>query len=244
MGDRRAARLTGLLFIIATAADLLGAAVRPGLTSTDHLSRMAADPDRLAIGALLLLVAAFACAGIAIAMYPVVTRTDPGLALGSVVFRTLEAVMYLVAVVCLLSLSTLSRTSVTAAGDQAATGAIDGLLLSLREHAALAGVFAFCVGACLYYVAFFRSRLIPRWLSSWGIAAIGLLAATSVMALFADRPVTDYAALALPIFLQEMVMAVWLIARGFSPARSAASEAAAAAGTVAGRTAATLAVAR
>jgi len=235
MSDLRAARLTGVLFIIATVANLLGAAVRPGLSGADYLGRLSADPERVAAGALLLLVAAFACAGIALAMYPVVKRTDTGLALGSVVFRTLEAVMYMIAVVCLLSLSTLGQASVAAgAADQTALGAIGGLLLSLREHAALAGVFAFCLGAFLYYTAFFRSRLIPRWLSGWGIVAIGLLAAASVLALFAGRPVTDYVPMALPIFLQEMILAVWLIARGFSPARAAAPEVSVAAGRTAG----------
>ena len=240
MSDVRAARLTGVLFIIATVADLLGAAVRPGVTGTDYLGRVSADPDRVAAGALLLLVAAFACAGIAVAMYSVVKRANAGLALGSVVFRTLEAVMYMVAVVCLLSLSTLGQASLSAGADQTALGAVGGLLLSLREHAALAGVFAFCLGAFLYYTAFFRSRLIPRWLSAWGIGAIGLMAAASVLALFAARPVTDYVPMALPIFLQEMVMAVWLIARGFSPVRGTVPEA----GVAAGRTAGTLAAAR
>ena len=240
MSDLRAARLTGVLFIIATVANLLGAAVRPGLTGTDYLSRLSAEPDRVAAGSLLLLVAAFACAGIAVAMYPVLKRTATGLALGSVVFRTLEAVMYAVAVVSLLSLSTLGQASVSTGADQTALGAIGGLLLSLREHAALAGVFAFCLGAFLYYAALFWSRLIPRWLSGWGIAAIGLMAAASVLALFAGRPVTDYVPMALPIFLQEMVLAVWLIARGFSPVRAAAPEA----DVAAGRTAGTLAVAR
>ncbi len=241
MSDLRAARLTGVLFIIATVADLLGAAVRPGLTGADYLSRVSAEPDRVAAGTLLLLIAAFACAGIAVAMYPVLRRTDTGLALGSVVFRTLEAVMYLVAVVCLLSLSTLGQASVAAgAADRTALGAIGGLLLSLREHAALAGVFAFCLGAFLYYTALFRSRLIPRWLSGWGIAAIGLLAAMGVLALFADRPVTSSPLLAFPLFLQEMVLAVWLIARGFSTVGDTAPEA----GVTAGRTAGTLAAAR
>ena len=241
MSDLRAARLTGVLFIIATVANLLGAVVRPGLTGTDYLGGLAAEPERVASGSLLLLIAAFACAGIAVAMYPVLRRTATGLALGSVVFRTIEAVMYAVAIASLLSLSTLGQASVVAgAADQAALGVIGGLLLGLREHAATVGVFAFCIGAFLYYIAFFRSRLIPRWLSGWGIVAIGLLATASVLALFAGRPVTDYVPMALPIFFQEMVLAVWLIARGFSPVRAAAPEAE----VTAGRTAGALAAAR
>jgi hypothetical protein len=195
----------------------------------------------VAAGSLLLLIAAFACAGIAVAMYPVLRRTATGLALGAVVFRTVEAVMLAVAIVSLLSLSTLGQASAAAeAADRTALSVIGGLLLSLREHAATVGVFAFCLGAFLYYIAFFRSRLIPRWLSGWGIVAICLLAIAGVLALFAGRPVTDYVPMALPIFFQEMVLAVWLIARGFSPVYDAAPEV----GVAAGRTAGALAAAR
>jgi hypothetical protein len=224
MNDRNAARLTGVLFIVATATNLLGAAVRPGLAGPDSLARVAGEPERVAAGALLLIIAAFACAGIAVAMYPILRRMDPGLALGSVVFRTVEAVMYLVAIACLLSLGTVGGASLTAsATETGVSAAIGGLLLSLRDDAALVGVFAFCLGASLYYVAFFRSRVVPRWLSGWGILAIGVLAAMAGLALLRDVPVTSYPLLGIPIFLQEIVLAVWLIVKGFSPVGRTAS---------------------
>ena len=217
MNDRRYALAAGVLFIIATVADLLGAKVRPDLSGTDYLTEVSTQGSRLAAGALLLLIAAFACAGIAISMYPVLRRTNAGLALGSVVFRTVEAVMYVIAVVSLLSLLTLGQQFVSAgAADRASLGAVGGLLLSLREHAALTGVFAFCVGAFLYYGAFFQSGLIPRWLSGWGIGAIVLMTTAGVLALFNNDAVTGYVPLALPLFLQEMVMAGWLIVKGFN----------------------------
>jgi hypothetical protein len=216
--DHSAARLTGVLFITATVADLLGAAVRPDLSGTDYLPVVSAQGDRVAAGVLLLLMAAFACAGIAVSMYPILRQVNAGLALGSVVFRTMEAVMYVIAAVSLLSLLTLGQLfDLAGAGERASLGVVGGLLLSLREHAALAAVFAFCLGALLYYCAFYQSRLIPRWLSGWGIAAVVLLTTAGVLALFNDDAVTSYAPLALPIFLQEMVLAVWLIAKGYSP---------------------------
>jgi hypothetical protein len=217
MDDRKAAHLTGVLFIAATVADLLGAVVRPPLTGPAALDGIAASPERVAASALLLAIAAFACAGVAIAMYPVLRRTDATLALGSVAFRTLEAAAYLVAVMCLLTLGSIARVAGPAGAAPATTDALGGLLLSLREHAAVAGVLAFCLGATLYYRLLFRARLVPRWLSGWGMAAIALLAVAALLALAEDRPVTGYALLGLPILVQEMVLAAWLIVKGFAP---------------------------
>jgi hypothetical protein len=38
-----------------------------------------------------------------------------------------------------------------------------------------------------------------------------------LLALFSDSPITGYTLLVLPIAVQEMVFAVWLLVNGFSP---------------------------
>jgi len=86
------------------------------------------------------------------------------------------------------------------------------------QESALAGVFAFAVGAVMYYAIFYRSRLIPRWLSGWGIVGVILMLGARLSALFTRNPLTSYVILAIPIAVQEMVLTVWLIARGFNPA--------------------------
>ncbi len=225
----RNAVIPGVLFIVATVAALAAAAVEPLLSGTAYLPTVAAHASQVAGGALLYLIAAFSSVGIAIALYPVLKPWNVGLALGSVVFRTMEAVMYIAAVVSLLSLVTLSQHFADAgAADLASFQAIGGSLRSVREHATLARVFAFCLGALMYYYLFFQSRLIPRWLSGWGIAASVLMLAACLLALFSDRYVTGYALLILPIAVQEMVLAVWLIVKGFNSvalaARSARTE--------------------
>ena len=87
----------------------------------------------------------------------------------------------------------------------------------MREHATLAGVFAFSLGAAMYYVLFYQSRLVPRWLSGWGIVAVIVMMTACLLALFSDTPITGYTLLVLPIAVQEMVLAVWLLVKGFSP---------------------------
>jgi hypothetical protein len=218
---RKIAVMTGVLFIVATAANLVAAAITPALTGQDYLAQFPAHTNQVAAGAFLYLVAAFASGGIAVAMYPVMQKANAGLALGSVVFRALEAVFYTVEVVILLSLLTLGQQLTTAGAiDRTLFQAIGNSLLSLREYAGLVAVFAFCLGAFMYYYLFFQSQLIPRWLSGFGIVAIALMMVACMLALFSGNLITSYIPLAFPIFLQEMVLAVWLIVKGFNPSIS------------------------
>ena len=216
---RKIAVITGVMFIIATLmGPILATPLLPDLTGTDYLTRVSAHPNQVAAGVLLSIIAYLACAGITIVMYPVLKKWNAGLALGSVVFRTIETAFYLVGVVGLMSLVTLSQQFTTAAAaDRTSLQAIGNLLVSVRDNAALVAVFAFCLGACMYYYLFFQSRLIPRWLSGFGIVAIILMMAACVLALFSGNRITSYIPLAFPIFLQEMVLAVWLIVKGFNP---------------------------
>jgi hypothetical protein len=214
---RRTALTAGVLFITATVTSLLGTVVeQPLLTGTDDLTRIAGNATLVAAGGLLELFAAGTSVGIAIALYPLLHKWRAGLALGSVVFRTIEAVMYTVGAVSLLALSTVGQQFTQAAlADRTALQALGAALLGVRQEAVLAGVFAFCLGALMYYVIFYQSRLIPRWLAGWGIVGALLLLVACVVALFSRSAVTTYTVLIVPIALQEMVLAVWLLARGF-----------------------------
>jgi len=81
------------------------------------------------------------------------------------------------------------------------------------------GVTFFCLGAAMYYYVLYRSRLIPRWLSAWGLAGLALLFSMVLSIAFGESssgPSGMQLLLAIPIGLQEMVLAVWLIVKGFS----------------------------
>jgi hypothetical protein len=221
---RKVAVITGVLFIVATlAGPLLATPLTPDLTGADYLAGVSAHMNQAAGGVLLWIISAFASAGIAIAMYPVLKEQNVGLALGSVVFRAMEAGFYMIGLVCLLSLLTLGQQFRTAgAADRAVLQAIGDSLVSVRVYAGLLAVFAFCLGAFMYYYLLFQSRLIPRWLSGFGIVAIILMLTACVLALFSGNRITSYIPLEAPIFVQELVLGVWLIVKGFNPAAVAA----------------------
>lgn len=216
---RGTSRATGALLVLATSAVLAAAAVEPDLTAANYLEEVAAQPDRLALAALFHLVAAGVSVGIAVALYPLLRRINAALALGSVVFRTIEAVFYTGAVVNVLSILTVAQQLAAAPpDDRAPLRTLANSLLSMRDHSTLVAAFAFNVGALMYYSQFYRSRLVPRWLSGWGIGAALLFTTACLLALFTNRPVTGYTLLILPIAIQETALAIWLLIKGVDQA--------------------------
>lgn len=215
---RRTSIAAGTLFVVATAASLSGNALLPAISGADRLARMAEHPDRTATAVLLSLVAAACSAGIAVVLYPVLRTVDPALAMGSVVFRTLEAVFYAVGAVCLLTVLSVAEDLGAGTAVPAQTGTAADVLVATHRQAAAVGVLAFVAGALMYYVVLYRSRLVPRWLSVWGLAALAVMGVAAVLAVLDDTLVTEYVALALPIGLQEMVLAGWLLLKGFRAA--------------------------
>jgi Domain of unknown function (DUF4386) len=228
--NRRTAVVAGVLFIVATVADVISrvALLQPILVEPVDLAKISANEDQVLMGALFLFIGAAAAAGIALALYPVLRVHNEGLALGSVGFRLIEGALYVGIVVCLLVLVTLSRES--ASGGAAAASTYDGpgaLLMAARDSLGEVAVLAFGLGALMYYAVFYQTRLVPRWLSAWGLLAIALLMVSGllVMLRLTEPMSTTQIVLALPIGLQEMVLAVWLIAKGFNPSATAAKPA-------------------
>jgi len=226
--DRRLAVIVGIAFIVATVFNLVGTAlVSPAVNATDYLTRIAADQDRVTLGAFFLFVAAVACPAIAIGLYPVLRRFSEAPAIGAVGFRVIEGALYVLVAVCVLLLVSLSQAPSTEGSPAQAASLVLGEQLKAGRHwLGATAVLTFGLGAILYYWALYRTRLVPRWLSVSGLIAIVMVMASAVLVLF--RVIDTFSApqivLALPIAVQEMVLAVWLIAKGFAtPAPGSAS---------------------
>ena len=84
------------------------------------------------------------------------------------------------------------------------------------DHAVVPAVFAFSIGALIYYYVFYQTKLVPRWLSVWGIIGVILGIANGLLDVFGGVPFEMVSMLLdMPIFINEMILAVWLIVKGF-----------------------------
>jgi hypothetical protein len=217
--NRKTAIIVGLLFIIGDIAGVLSVLVTRGLLDgPDALSKIAASQNQLVLGALLVLVMGLTLAMVPVVMFPVFKKYNEVLALGCVVFRgALETVAYMATAGTWLLLLELSREH----ADAATAGAPHFQTLSALLVAAQSSItahftsIAFCLGSLMFYYLFYQSRLIPRWLSIWGLAGAVLYLAAPLLDMFGH----GFGLLMAPLAVAELVLAVWLIVRGLdSPA--------------------------
>jgi hypothetical protein len=190
------------------------------LDSPVDLTRLAANDDLVLLAALIEFVAAATGAGIAIALYPVLRHHGRALAFGAAAARLASGVLVLVGTLSLLTLLTLAQDSVSAGSTTSAgTDASVQVLLAVRDWVSNFMIsLPFLLGAGMYYFLMYRSAVVPRWLSVWGLLGVAVsLVATLYSGFTQDFGFSTVSTvLNAPIALQEMVLAVWLIAKGFS----------------------------
>ena len=86
-------------------------------------------------------------------------------------------------------------------------------LLELRDQIYLVHGYIFAIPALMFYYLLYKSKLIPRWLSVWGVVASILLVIVNLLELAGIIPMLEI--LYLPIVLNEVVLAIWLMFKGF-----------------------------
>jgi hypothetical protein len=219
--SRKIAIIVGVLYLTANILGPIALQLEgPILDAPDFPASVAASENRWKIGVLLGSVYSVALAGIGLMIYPVLRQRDERIAIGYVGARVIEGVLWLVAQTSLLSLVTLSQEFVKAGAPDASHFHTLGEM-SLAAHdwgGHVLGFLVFCVGALMFYPLLYRSRLIPRWLSGWGIIAAMLALVAALLALFGlETNSTIDVLLQVPLFGNELVLALWLIVKGFNP---------------------------
>ena len=229
---RKNAVMTGVLYFLGTAFGVFGGIIGGKvfgslisgvpLAGMDILSLAAADSSRLTAGAFLTLLMGISLVAMTVFLYPVLRKASKELAMGLVLFRgALEGVFYFLTAINLLTLVTVGNTYVATGANSTILPTIGNLLYQFESIKTPISEILFIIGGMCIYLAFFRARLIPRWITVWGfIAAAAYLASALLKFVHLDTGIGFY--LEMVMFPQELVMAVWLILKGFNPSAIAA----------------------
>ena len=208
------AKIIGILYIIGTVTGTLSVSFLSALKSPDYLSEISKNPNSLIFGALLVLAMGLSLAMIPAFMFPILKKYNEALGIGYVIFRgALETFTYIIRSVGYLALSLLGAAYAAGTRDLSNAGAAVKAITDSSVNA-----FIFGAGALIFYAALYKYRLIPKWLSGFGIIAVLLHIISGVLVMFGLQENFDTGSLVmnLPIAVQEMIMAVWLIVKGFS----------------------------
>jgi hypothetical protein len=214
--NRKTAIIVGVLFITALVSSMLSGVFLGSIDDPDYLTAVAANENQVMVGVLFQLILTASVVAIPIMMFPILKKHNESLALGYVGARIFEGFFDIVIAMSMLLLLTLSREFVEAGAPDASYFQTSGALLhGVYDWSSVLENFPYCLGALIFYYLLYRSKLIPRWLSAWGLLGAALFLATVPFRMFGLMPPSTLV-LAVPLILNELVLAIWLIVKGFN----------------------------
>lgn len=215
--DRRSVVITGVLLIVGLIAGILS--VVPAIHEADYLVKISTNENQVLIGSFFQLLMVVPYVGIPILMYPILSKHHKGLALGSVAFGIIAGVFIIIGVIILLLILILSHQFANIGTlNEPYAQTLGGLLSYGRDlvnH--VATTLAFVLAMFLFNCIFYQTKLVPRWLSVSGLIGSTLSILASILFMFHFIGLdSTYMKLNIPIALQQMVLAIWLIINGFN----------------------------
>ncbi|MFC2126682.1 DUF4386 domain-containing protein, partial [Bacteroidota bacterium] len=198
---RKISILAGTLYIIGFISGLLS--IVPAIDASDYLIKASANENQVLIGALFQFIMTIAYLCFAITLYPILKKFNERLALGFLSFRIVAAILNILGIVSLLLLLSLSQGFVKAGTpDSSYFQSIGDLLQSGRDfvnHVAM--ILSLSIGGLMFYFLLYITKLIPRFISLWGLLGTVLTIFASFLIMFhiIDIITTIYIALNLPL---------------------------------------------
>lgn len=221
--NKKAARLVGILFILAAVTAVIGLLLYdPILNEPDYLTAGAEHSRQVVLGAVLELILVVSAVGTATTMYPILKKYDGTIALWHVCFRFLEAVLIIIGIISVLALLTLSQEYITGGAQNSSAFEASGTVLkAIHEWTFLLGPnFMLGINTMMYSFIFYKSKLVPRFIPIIGMTGAALVFICSILVMFdvIEQVSVWGAILAMPVAANEMILAVWLITKGFNDA--------------------------
>ncbi|MBD3629276.1 DUF4386 domain-containing protein [Cyclobacterium sp.] len=217
---RKKSIIVGVLLMLNIAAGILS--IDPVIDNPGNLENISINAKAILIRAFMQFILALIYAGIPIILYSLFKKFNKGLTIGFLVFRIISVVFIFIGWLSILLLLELSQEFVKAGSpDFSHFQTLDNLIRSGRDlinHVAMPLILS--VGNLMFYSILYQSKLVPRWLSVWGLIATllsGILASILLMFGIIDIITPTYIGLAFPTALLEIVLALWLLVKGFKP---------------------------
>jgi hypothetical protein len=220
---RRSAVVAGVFFIVAAVAAIIGLALEgPVLNDSRYIVSGSGADDRVILGAFFEVILVISVIGTAVMLFPIVRRQNESIALGYVAGRVVEGVVIVVGIMSVLSVVTLKNDFAGAAGGADTPSLIlaGKSLVVIHNWTFLFGPsLAIGVNTLLLAYLMYTSRLVPRVIPVLGLVGGPVIFGSGTAEMFGlYQQISVWGSVgAIPVFLWEMSLAVWMIAKGFKP---------------------------
>jgi hypothetical protein len=223
---RMNAVMAGALYFLGTVFGVLGGVIGgevltsiisgTPLTGVDMLGLVAANSSQITRGAFFTLMMGISLVAMTVFLYPIFRKDSEELAMGMVLFRgALEGTSYFIQTIGFLTMIVLGNEYVATGANSAALQSMGNVLYQFQDLLGPVGTIVFLIGATCLYSSFYRTRLIPRWLTVWGLIGVVPYLANALLHFFhVDSGIGIY--FEIPLAIQELVMGIWLVIKGFN----------------------------
>ncbi len=173
---RKNAVMVGVLYFLGTAfgvtSAIFGGELMSSLVQTDPLSGVnllnivASDSAKLLIGSFLVLMMGISLTAMTVYLYPIFRKDSEELAMGMLIFRgALEGAYYIITVASFLLLIVLGNEYIATGSTSSTLQSMGNVVYNFQDLLGPIGSILFLIGAIFLYISFYRTKLIPRWLS-------------------------------------------------------------------------------
>lgn len=212
-----AGKLFGIFFILTFFSYGIGSGLIESLINTpDFLTTVYANKIQLTIGAILMAVfhTVFNI-GLPIVLFPILKPYNRYLTFGYFSAAISATLILVVGAIFLLLLIPLSDEFVKAGVENAAYFQTLGLILKNGNFFAYQiGMAIWGLGGLMFCSLLYKSNLVPRLLTLWGIVGYLIFISGTLLELFGHRIGVQ---LSIPGGLFEISLSLWLIFKGFRP---------------------------
>ncbi len=226
--DKRIAIGVGALFIITMLAGMVDAYMAAPIVK-GALNQIYPNEMMVEIGAFFALIMSIGIVGISIVLYPLLKKHNETIAITYVSSRTIEGLLLIVMVTCSVLMISLSQEYINAGiSDASHFQALAILVIKTKYVVYQIAMIILGLGSLFLCYLFFKTKLIPRWLSSWGFIGYVFLFASGLLDLAGIVDTVDGKGILMyvPGGLWELIaFPAWLFIKGFNTSAIASESA-------------------
>ena len=212
--------IIGVFYIMATVSAVIAVIFyQPVLSDQWYLAVENGFETKILLGVLNDLLLVVSAVGTAVMLFPYIRKWNEHLALGYLCFRFMEAVFIAIGLVSILGLLSLSMHFESGTLTKETVQAAGFLLQGFHRWTFMLGPnLMLGINTFLYSYLLLKTGLVPKFLAIFGMVTAVLVFGAGLLDMFGSiEPVsTAKGILALPVGVYEMILAVWLMVKGFN----------------------------